>query len=349
MENKDKKPMVIDLAVLFKKVKEHKKAFFITLPVVFILSSLIIICVPRTYTSSTTMAPEMSGASGTSTISELASSFGFDLSNVEGTDAISPLLYPDLMSDNGFVSNLFNIKIQTIDGTVKTTYRDYLLRYQNHAWWDVPIEWLKNLFKSKDKGGNGGKKEFDPYQPTKREELVMDMIRNSVGIAIDKKTGIISISTESQDPLVCKIIADSTRAYIQEFITKYRTSKARRDVQYYEKLTAKARADYQRARQLYGSYSDANSEVILESYKSKIEDLENEMQLKYNAYNAYTTQLQAAQAKLQERTPAFTVIKGASVPLKPSGPKRMIFVLAMTFIAFVILTLYSLKDIILSE
>jgi uncharacterized protein involved in exopolysaccharide biosynthesis len=56
------------------------------------------------------------------------------------------------------------------------------------------------------------------------------------------------------------------------------------------------------------------------------------------------TQLQAAIAKIQERTPAFTVIKGAEVPIKPSGPKRMIFVLGMLFLTFLATVIYILKD-----
>ena len=64
------------------------------------------------------------------------------------------------------------------------------------------------------------------------------------------------------------------------------------------------------------------------------------MQLKYNTYTALNNQLQAAKAKVQERTPAFTVIKGADVPVKPSKPKRVIFVLAMTFLAFIGTGLY---------
>ena len=138
-------------------------------------------------------------------------------------------------------------------------------------------------------------------------------------------------------------------SYLQKYITEYRTSKARRDVEYYKKLTQEAKIKYQKVRQLYGSYSDANVDVILESFKSKTEDLENEMQLKFNTYSALNNQLQTAQAKLQERTPAFTTIQGASVPTKPSGPKRMIFVLAMTFAAFIMITLYSLKEFIFAE
>jgi uncharacterized protein involved in exopolysaccharide biosynthesis len=48
-----------------------------------------------------------------------------------------------------------------------------------------------------------------------------------------------------------------------------------------------------------------------------------------------STQLQAAKAKVQERTPAFTIIQGAAVPVKPTGPKRMLFVIGMVFLAFI--------------
>ena len=144
----------------------------------------------------------------------------------------------------------------------------------------------------------------------------------------------------------CKTIADSICSQLQEFITNYRTNKARIDLKYYTKLAADAKLDYERARQRYGSYSDANMDVVLESYRSKQEDLENDMQLRFNAYSTINTQLQAAKAKVQERTPAFTILKGAEVPVKPSSPKRMIFVLGMTFVAFVGTGIYILRDIV---
>ena len=78
--------------------------------------------------------------------------------------------------------------------------------------------------------------------------------------------------------------------------------------------------------------------------RAKQEDLENDMQLKYNAYTAMTKQNQAAKAKVQERTPAFTIVKGAAVPVKASGPKRMIFVLSMLFLTFIATTLYIAKE-----
>ena len=110
-----------------------------------------------------------------------------------------------------------------------------------------------------------------------------------------------------------------------------------------------AKASYERSRRLYGSYADANSEVVLESYRAKQNDLENDMQLKYNNYTAMVTQYQAAKAKVQERTPAFTMIKGASVPIKPTGPKRMVFVIGMMMLACMGCALYILRTDIKSK
>ena len=57
------------------------------------------------------------------------------------------------------------------------------------------------------------------------------------------------------------------------------------------------------------------------------------MQLKFNVYTALNTRLEAAQAKVQENTPVFTTLKNATVPVKPAGPKRVIFVAIMLFLA----------------
>ena len=136
----------------------------------------------------------------------------------------------------------------------------------------------------------------------------------------------------------------SWKASVQRYITNYRTSKARVDLEYYKKLAAEAKHDYERARQLYGSYSDANTDVVLQSFRSKQDDLENDMQLKFNTYSVLSTQLQQAKAKVQERTPAFTLLKGANVPIKPAGPKRMLFVLGMLFLTFLGTIAYILKE-----
>lgn len=344
----EKKPEVIDLRIVFKKIKDNKKLYYKILPIVFVLSCIYIFSLPRYYKSDTRLAPEMENSGAGGMLSSLASSFGIDLSEMQTTDAITPLLYPDLMEDNGFVASLMNIKVVSQDEEISATFHDYLQSYQKKVWWEYPIDWFKSILpKKQDKGGS--KSGYDPYNLTKKEDDILKKARKMIEIDIDKKTGVIAIDVETQDPLICKTLADSIKEKLQVYITDYRTNKARTDYQYYKELSEDAKHEYEKARQLYGSLSDANTKTALRSVELKIEDMENDMQLKFNAYTTINTQLQAAKAKVQERTPAFTVLKGASVPVKPAGPKRIVFVLGMLFLACIIITLYILKNYLFSR
>ena len=345
MEEK-KELEVIDLRVVFKKIWSRRKLFYKVLPITFVLSCALILCVPRYYTSSLSLAPEIGNNSGMGgALGSLASSFGLDFGAIETTDAINPMLYPDLMEDNGFVTGLFDIHVKSLDGEIDCSYYEYLTKHQKRAFWTYAIGWIKRLFTPKDKGGNKGG-EFDPYILTKKQDDVAALIRSFVTISIDKKTAVISIETKAQDALICKTVADSVKERLQIFITNYRTNKSRIDEQYYKKLVDDAKDGYEEARRLYAGYADSNMDVILESVRAKQNDLENDMQLKYNTYTTLMTQYQAARAKVQERTPAFTLVKGAAVPIKPAGPKRMLFVIGMCILATMITSLWLIRDVV---
>lgn len=351
-KNMEKKEGYINVSEILKAVLSKKKLFLISIPIAIVVSSLIIICVPRSYTASAMLVPEVENSMDMGSVGSLASSFGINLNNMSGTDAISPLLYPELLNDNGFVASLLKIQVETQDGTLKCSYYEYLKKHQKIAWWTKAIGAMKRVFKTKETNEKrrNVKDEFaNPYNLSKDEDDIVGAVRSLIGLTVDKKTGVITIHTEAQDPLICKSLADSVSSKLQVFITNYRTQKARHDVEYYKSLTAKTKTDYEKARQLYGSYSDSNMDIVLESVRSKQTDLENDMQLKFNAYTAMVTQLQASEAKLRERTPAFTTLQGASVPVKPAKPHRVIFVLAITTLVFVGDLTYVLKGYILGK
>ncbi|MGI6222587.1 MAG: chain-length determining protein [Prevotella sp.] len=346
-QQKTNRADVIDLRVVFRNILHHKKTFAIVLPIVFLISCLHILNVPRYYTTSISLAPEVENPTATGGLSSIASSFGIDLSQMQSTDAITPLLYPDLMDDNKFVTDLFNIDVSTCDDALHCTYYEYLTKYQEKAWYEKPLKWMKkHLFSSSKptgkvvKSANG----TNPYILPKATNDIVNSIRNNIKITVDKKTGVITLSATAQDPLICKTIADSVTLHLQEFITTYRTSKAQKDVIYYKHLRDEAKKAYETVRKKYAVVSDANQDVLLQTVKSELEDLENDMQLKYNQFTTYDTQYQAAIARLRENTPVFTTLKGANVPVLPAGPKRMLFVLGMTILAFIVVSLYYAKD-----
>lgn len=330
----------IDFVKITKLILRNKKYYLYTLPMAFVLSSLLIICVPRYYTCTVTMAPEASVMGG-GTLDDMAATFGITLGslNKSGSDAILPDLYPDVVASTNFQVKLANVKVTSNDGTVSDTYYNYLKKHWEIPWWSKVVLWVKNLFSDKSSLGTSSDK-LDPFRLSKSQKGILQMLEENVSCAIDKKSYVISITVKDQDPLISATMADSVKAHLQEFITEYRTSKARTDYNHARKLCEDAHAQYVKARQKYAAYSDSNEGLILESYRSKQEDLENEMQLKYNTYTTMAAQMQSADAKVQERTPAFTTIQESSVPVKPAGPKRMIFVAVILVLTFLGTSVY---------
>lgn len=340
--NKD----VIDLGKIVKILLAKRKIFFYVWPIVFVLSCIWILPQPRYYTCSVSLAPEAGGENVAGGLSSIASNFGINLGS-NGTDALYPLLYPELMESNEFIVSLLDIKVRTEDGSINTDYYTYLTKYKKKNWLTQPFIKLKssisNLFSSKPKSGPTKDKKLNPFMLSEFDYNLVDDIKKSITCSVDKKTEVISITVKDQDRLVSAILTDSVRQHLQDFIINYRTSKARLDVNHYKQLADSAKIEYEESVAAYSAYCDSNRDIILQSSVSKRDKLESDMQLKYNTYTAICTQLEAMKAKVQEKTPTFTTLQSATVPIKPAGPKRMIFVIGMLIFATFITSLYIAK------
>ena len=346
---------VIDLREVAKKIWGRRKLFYIVWLITFVLSCAIILPIPRTYQAEVTVAPESAEAQGGS-LSSIASSFGFNIGNMTSSDAFYPDIYPEVMESNEFIADLMKVKVETLDGTVNTDYYEYLKSYQQKTFYMVPVHWLRRQIRNltegdktmyANKGGEGSG--LSTFMMSENQTTLFELVRSSVVCSVDKKTGIVTINVTDQDPLVCAAIADSARVHLQDFITRYRTNKARVDYEYYLKLTNDAKAEYEKASKAYSAYCDSHLNTILQSELSKRDELENDLSMKMTAYNTMNTQLVTAKAKIQECTPAFSLLQGPVVPLKPTGPKRMLFVIGMLFLASIGTVIYVFKDGILDQ
>ena len=348
MEEKKEKD-TIDLGLIAKTLYEKRKKFFLMWPIVAVLSILWIIPQPRYYNCSVSLAPEANGDDMGGGLASMASSFGINLGG-NGSDAIYPLLYPDLLGSNKFIVSLFDIKVKTDDGTVDTDYYTYLTKHQKKNWLTQPFNKAKNaivkLFKSEENATRGNGKKIDAFRLSKRDYDLVEKVKTNITCDVDKKTDVVTITVKDQDRLVSAILADSVKQRLQDFIIEYRTSKARLDLNHYVGLAAEAKKEYDASIAKYSDYCDANQDIILQASISERDKLEADMQLKYNTYNALCTQVEASKAKMQERTPAFTTLKRATVPIKPAGPKRMIFVAGMLILGTIVTSLWLVRDII---
>ena len=294
--------------------------------------------IPRIYKSEVLLAPETTSGNMASSISSLASMVGLYGNNNMTGDAIYPEIYPEVVGAMRFRMGLFEVPVTTKDGTLKTDYYDYLKNHQRRAWWAWPAWWIGQMvqrLKASDDALKKGQKR-NPLQPTREEYKIATAVSGDVTCSVDKKTSVISISAQAQDPKVAATIADAAKERLQVFITNYRTNKARQDLAYMKKLFEEARKQYVNARKKYGGYADANRDLILESARMQQEELENDMQLQYNIYTQVAQQLQMAEAKVQEKTPAFTVLQEATVPVKHANMPKIYILALFLLLGFVV-------------
>lgn len=318
----------IDLIPLAQKVAREWKLMlkfvlaFALVGVVYALEQ------QKTYTASVTLAPEISGMGMSSGLSDLAGIVGIKTggSGSSTVDAIYPDIYPNVVYSSDFIVQLFSLPVTTSKDEKKTYYQ-HIIQDTKTPFWNLPkaalMRWIASLKKKKGKG-NG---QLDPKRLTEEQMSVCDAVRSSVNCQLDRHSNLINISVQDVDAEVAASLADTLQNRLQNYIYAYRTKKYVKDLEYVENLCTEARRNYEAARRTYAAYADAHSEVVLQSYQTRINDLENDMQLKYNIYTQTAEQVQDARVKVQEHTPVYSTLQQAVVPLEASSMARSKMVL----------------------
>ena len=296
------------------------------------------------------MAPETVSKTGGGSLGSLASLAGINLSSMSTADAVYPDLYPDIVSSTPFVVELFPVRVDFKDRKAESSadYYTYLKDYTRSPWWSkvtsAPFKalgWFMGLFREKEEPVEGFSN-LDPARLTPEQEGVAKAIRESISLAVDKKTSVITLNVTAQDPQVAAKVSEEVISRLKTYVTSYRTEKARQDLAYYEGLYNESKEAYFNAQQRYASYVDRNQGVVLQRVRTEQERLENEMNLSFQLYNTCAQQLQAAKAKVQQETPVFTIINPPQVPLKRSKPSKVTILAACIFLGAVIAAVWVL-------
>ena len=341
----------VDFVKMYKDLLKHRKLYYKVLPIAFVLAAVYALAIPNFYKCTVKLSPEMSSSRTNSSLLSLASNFGFNMGKSTGgmgTEALFPTLYPDLVNSTDFKVSLFPVPV-TIEGNKKKgiqdrtmSYYEYLEKEQKSPWFSAIlaapgklIGWFISLFRQKPSDLEDQEKTVDPFRLTKKQAMIIKAINSKVLCDVDKKTMVITIQVTDQNPVIAATMADTVKTRLQKFITDYRTSKVRVDLEHYKKICEETKARYEVARQKYSEFVDANQYIILQTVRQEQVDLENEMQLQYNAYMQAAQQLVNAEAKVQEETPAFTTLQSATVPVRKAGPSRAKMCLMFVFLMFV--------------
>lgn len=339
----------IDLIALFRKLYINRKNIYKAVGIGIAAGIIIGFSLPRTYQVDVNLSPE-SGVSATGGLSGIASMFGLGSASAGlGEDALTFNMFPEIVKTNPFALEMLQIPIQTQKGDCVILY-DYL-DTEKKPWWshimEAPrmlVEGIKSLFKEEQKDSV---KVIDPFRLTPEQNGRIGMLKKILEVETDKKSNMTKVTVSLQDPLAAAIVADSAVHKLQEYITDYRTRKAKQDYDFQLSLCKQYKKEYFEAQQEYAKFADANRNVILQTVTSEKERLQKNLTLAEQINSQSMGQLQVLRGKVQEAKPVFAVVEPATVPLAPASPKKMLIIIAFAFLAFVLESAWILfgKDI----
>jgi len=346
--NHNDEEIEIDLMDLLRKVIGIRKKIYKAAGIGLVIGIIVAISIPKQYTVEVTLSPEMGNNKGGG-LSGLAASFlGSGVTMADGSDALNASLSPDIVSSTPFLLELSTMKIPALKGGTMTL--NVYLDEESSPWWGyiigVPgmvIGGVKSLFTAEDKDSiTSVRVNQGAIELSKKESKKIELLKKKITASVDKKTSMTTVSVTFQNPKVAAVVADSVVRKLQEYIIDYRTSKAKEDCLYLDKLFKERQQEYYDAQKKYADYMDSHDNVILQSVRAEQERLQNDMSLAYQVYGQVANQLQVARAKVQEEKPVFAVVEPAVIPLYPSGTSRKIYVLAFIFLSVCIVISWKL-------
>ena len=225
----------IDLIELAQKVWAERKMLYKVCGIAAVIGLIVGFSIPKEYSTEVTLAPESASKMNAGSMGALAAMAGINLGGASaGEDALSPELYPDIVKSTPFLLELFDVKVKDQKGKIDTTLYAYLDKYQRSSWMGTVVSapfkalgWTLSLFKDKPEKKEG---KIDPFRLTLDETRVAEALSKRILVTIDKKTGVTTLEVTMQDPLISASLTDTVMRCLQNYITDYRTNKARHDL-----------------------------------------------------------------------------------------------------------------------
>ncbi len=357
MENnkQDHIPAITEMTFkdIFLRLKSGKKTIYLSMGIGLIIGILIVLITPKTYSTKVTLLSETQQKSGASNLLgqlgglsgiDMGSIMGLNIGGSSGSDVLSPDVYPEVIKSTPFLLDVMNQEVTTSKKNKKMPLAEYLIKHTSPS---VAGRFF-NIFNSNTENNNPFNTEFIPNEnvlhlnktQTDLLKTLEEMIHVSVQKSGDKLLGgrskILTLSVEAQDPLVSAVLADSVVNTLKEYVINYNTGKAKKDLAFIKKQYNIAKRKYYQAQKKLADFNDSHNNVILATVNSQRERLRKDYTLATTLYTSLARMLEKSKIEVQERTPVFTIIEPAKVPLKKSAPKTTLILLGFIIIgAFV--------------
>lgn len=289
------------------------------------------------------------GLSGLQVLGQLG---GFNFRTSGGqSGAISPELYPDIIENVEFQRELLYQPIYFDTFGQEITLFEYFNEYYTPSFrertykgvvdYTVKLPFtlyrlMRSLFQSQDDANVGLQEDvLDQQVFILRPEFryAMNMIKDRITLESDGE--LIEVETKLPDPMASATVNVIVSDKIRDYVTSFRSEKARQNLQFIEDLYESAKENHETAQFQLARFLDRNQGALTATAEIEREKLEDEKNLRFQIYSSISERLEEAKVRLQEDTPIFTTFQRPILPTTKESSSLLIFPFTL-FVGFVV-------------
>ncbi len=335
----------IDIKALLLRFWSKRRFILIITAGFTVLGLVAALCQKPKYVSTCTFVPQFASpmqAMPFYSVSSLMPSTE-SLTAILTGETLSPLVYPQILKNTEFNKELMRVPLHFREWDEPVCLYDFyndpkykkfdLIKTIKKYTIDVPRKWLSKIEPKEPEVvlPEENNKPLSIY--TKPESSVASMISSMIEFKVNKTEFFYTLTVTAKEALVAAELCQATVELMQKYITDFKLSHARQNLEYIQELYDEAKEMYETKQLALAQYSDANRGAMTATTQIRKEQLTADYNLAYSAFSTMSQQLLTAEVKVREDTPAFALVDPASVPLKRAN-SRVKTLLMWVFLGF---------------
>jgi hypothetical protein len=161
---------------------------------------------------------------------------------------------------------------------------------------------------------------------------VIDGLGDRIIATSDKKTGILLVSARMPDSYAAADLVRVASDHLMRRIIKYDSQKASEAFRFLDEEYQKAKDRYENAQRNLAEYSDRNRAQVSATAQINRDRLQREYDIAFEIYGQFSREREQARIKMNQDTPAFTILEQITVPNRKSSPRRWSILLISSFL-----------------
>ncbi len=307
----------------------------------------------KEFDSSVKLLPESAQGLDFGNIGDLASSFGIGGFSKMESDAIDPIIYPDIVSSISFMKDIMysEVYVEKVDSTM--TLYNYINEHYPFSFkriikkYTVRLPYtILGIFKPKKALPTGNEQTNEVFFMSISEWDTYENISSRINVKMYDKLGLISIGVRMPEPMMTVQVTNLVKDNLIKFLTEYKIEKTEATLAFVEDQLEESSQRYQKCQLAMADAIDQRHGELTQRVQLELENVQNDYDLAFKIYSAMMQKRDEVRLQLQENTPLIKIIEPAHYPKEKSAPKRgFIMILSLFFGLFIAIAIIFSKGL----